>query len=208
MHNRQAVAKIQCGMDIVPCKTSYREVGLDTTETLNRFLGDIERHSFIMAQIATRNREESLDIVHDAMFGFIKRYSSRPEEEWKPLYYRVLNSRIRDWQRRSIVRNRFRAWFGCSDQDGEDPSDPFERIADKSTPDPAEQIIRGDAVEAIKAALGRLPLRQRQAFLFRAWEGMDVRETAYVMGCSEGSVKTHYSRAVHTMRGLLEEYRP
>jgi RNA polymerase sigma-70 factor (ECF subfamily) len=208
MYNRQAIAKIDCGMDIVRCKSSCREVGLDTTETLNRFLGDIERHSFMMAQMATGNREESLDIVHDAMFGFIKRYTARPQEEWKPLYYRVLNSRIRDWQRRSMVRNRFRAWFGFSDEDGDESGDPFERIADSSTPDPAEQIIRGDAVAAVRAALGTLPLRQRQAFLFRAWEGMDVRETAYAMGCSEGSVKTHYSRAVHTMRGLLEEYRP
>ncbi len=208
MHNRQAVAKIQCGMNIVPCKASCREVGLDSTETLNRFLGDIEKHSFLMAQIATGNREESLDIVHDAMFGFLKRYCTRPEEEWKPLYYRVLNSRIRDWQRRSAVRNRLRAWFGFSDEDGDDPADPFDKIADNSSPDPAEQMIRGDTVEAIKSALRTLPLRQRQAFLLRAWEGMDVRETAYAMGCSEGSVKTHYSRAVHTMRGLLEEHRP
>ncbi len=208
MHNRLAVVKNECGMDIVPCKTSCREGVLDTTESLNRFLGNIERHSFVMAQIATGNREESLDIVHDAMFGFIKRYTTRPEEEWKPLYYRVLNSRIRDWQRRTMVRNRFRAWFGTSAEDGDESSDPFERIADNSTPDPAEQIIRGDAVDAIKSALRTLPLRQRQAFLFRAWEGMDVKETACAMGCSEGSVKTHFSRAVHTMRGLLEEYRP
>ncbi len=79
MHNRQAVAKIQCGMNIVPCKASCREVGLDSTETLNRFLGDIERHSFMMAQIATGNREESLDIVHDAMFGFLKGIAGGPK---------------------------------------------------------------------------------------------------------------------------------
>lgn len=160
-----------------------------------------------MSQMATRNREDSLDIVHDAMLGFIRHYVSRPEEEWKPLYYRVLNSRIRDWQRRNIVRSRFRAWLGFPGDEGEDKADPLESFADNTTPDPAKQLMLDDATEAIKVALRTLPFRQRQAFLLRAWEGMDVKETAQAMGCSEGSVKTHYSRAVHTLRGLLEEHR-
>lgn len=189
-------------------KPSYREVTLESTEALNRFLGNVERQSFIMAQMATRNHDDSLDIVHDAMFGFLKRYTSRPEEEWKPLYYRVLNSRIRDWQRRAVVRGRFRAWLGFAGDEEDEAADPLEKFPDISTPDPAAQIILNDAADAIKTALRSLPLRQREAFLLRAWEGMDVRETAYAMGCSEGSVKTHYSRAVHTLRGLLEEHRP
>lgn len=189
-------------------KSSCAEVGLKRTEALNRFLAGVERHSFVMSQIATRNREDSLDIVQDTMMGFIRHYSSRPEEEWKPLYYKVLNSRIRDWQRRNIVRSRFRAWLGFGDDDPNDAEDPLERIADSSSPNPAERVILNDSTEAVKGAVRKLPLRQRQAFLLRAWEGMDVRETALAMGCSEGSVKTHYSRAVHTLRGLLEEYRP
>jgi len=193
---------------LTPWKSSYAEVGLNKTEALNQFLSRMERHSFIMSQIATRNREDSLDIVQDAMMGFIRHYTSRPEEEWKPLYYRVLNSRIRDWQRRNIVRSRFRAWLGFFGDETDDAEDPLERIADSSSPDPAQRLILDDSTEAVRVALRTLPFRQRQAFLLRAWEGMDVRETALAMGCSEGSVKTHYSRAVHTLRGLLEEYRP
>jgi RNA polymerase sigma-70 factor (ECF subfamily) len=189
-------------------KSSYAEVGLNSTEALNQFLARVERHSFIMSQMAKRNREDSLDIVQETMLGFIRHYSSRPEEEWKPLYYRVLNSRIRDWQRRNIVRSRFRAWLGFGDDDPNDAEDPLERIADSSSPNPAERLILNDSTEAVRGALRKLPMRQRQAFLLRAWEGMDVRETALAMGCSEGSVKTHYSRAVHALRGLLEEYRP
>lgn len=188
-------------------KPSSMEAGLDRTEALNQFLGDVERHSFAIAQISTGNREDSLDIVHDAMLGFVGKYSSRPAEEWKPLYYRVLYSRIRDWQRRSIVRNRFRVWFGIGGDNGEEACDPLDNIADISSPDPAREVIRKDAGKAIKNSLRALPLRQREAFLLRAWEGMDVKETACAMGCSEGSVKTHYSRAVHTLRDLLEEYR-
>ncbi len=189
-------------------KVSSREARLDSREALNQFLSRIERHSFIMAQMATRNREDSLDIVHDAMLGFIRHYTSRPEEEWKPLYYRVLNSRIRDWQRRNMVRSRFRAWLGFPGDEAEKSADPLDAIADTSMPDPAERLLLDDAAAAVKAALRTLPFRQRQAFILRAWEGLDVRETACAMGCSEGSVKTHYSRAVHTLRGLLEEYRP
>ncbi len=191
----------------VPAHPPYMEVVLDSADVLNHFLGDVERHSFGIAQISTGNREDSLDIVHDAMLCFVRKYTSRPPEEWKPLYYRVLYSRIRDWQRRSIVRNRFRAWFGHAVDDGEEAGDPFDNIADASSPDPAREIIRKDSGEAVKNALRTLPLRQRQAFLLRAWEGMDVKETACAMGCSEGSVKTHYSRAVHSLRALLEDYR-
>ncbi|HET6421890.1 MAG TPA: RNA polymerase sigma factor [Geobacteraceae bacterium] len=188
-------------------KPSYMEVGLDSAEALNHFLGGVERHSFAIAQISTGNREDSLDIVHDAMLGFVRKYSLRPAEEWKPLFYRVLYSRIRDWQRRSMVRNRFRAWFGIGGEDGEDAGDPLDNVADISSPDPAREVMRKDAGEAIRNSLRELPVRQRQAFLLRAWEGMDVKDTACAMGCSEGSVKTHYSRAVHTLRDLLEEHR-
>jgi RNA polymerase sigma-70 factor (ECF subfamily) len=103
------------------------------------------------------------------------------------------------------VRNRFRHWFIPDDEEGEDP---INTIADPAAPDPEELTIRRHTAEAMEKAVRQLPLRQRQAFLLRAWEGFDVAQTAAAMGCSEGSVKTHYSRAVHTLRGLLEEYRP
>ena len=181
---------------------------LDSDGALNRFLSDIERRAFSMAQFSANNTEDALDIVQDAMFNFVRRYAEQPEEEWKPLFYKVLNSRIRDWQRRSAVRSRFRAWFGFAGEKNDETNNPFDLIADSATPDPAAQLLWNDAADTLKTALRSLPLRQRQAFLLRVWEGLDVARTALAMGCSEGSVKTHFSRAVHSLRGLMEEYRP
>lgn len=159
-----------------------------------------------MALIATANIDEAFDVVQDAMLAFVKRYATRPAAEWGVLFYRTLQSRITDWHRRATVRNRFRGWLGGSNQEPDD-EDPIATVPDTATPDPAEQMLRRDLGEAIENALRTLPLRQQQAFLLRAWEGLDVAETAFAMGCSEGSVKTHYSRAVHTLRNHLKEFR-
>jgi RNA polymerase sigma-70 factor, ECF subfamily len=181
-------------------------VPLDLTEELNLFLAQMEKRAFTTARFATSNADEALDVVQDSMLDFVKRYSGRPPAEWPVLFHRILQSRITDWYRRSSVRNRFRYWFAADgDEEGEDP---LQRIADPASPDPVEVLIRRKAGEDLENAVRRLPLRQRQAFLLRAWEGFDVAQTASAMGCSEGSVKTHYSRAVHTLRALLEEYRP
>lgn len=160
-----------------------------------------------MARLATSDDNEALDLVQDAMLSFVSRYAGKPEGEWAPLFHRTLQNRIVDWHRRSGVRNRFRAWFGGRDED-EDNGNPLENVADNTSPDPAASLLNRKLGEAIESAVRRLPLRQRQAFLLRAWEGLDTAQTAFAMGCSEGSVKTHYSRAVHTLRDLLEEYAP
>lgn len=166
----------------------------------------MERRAFKIALLATANSDEALDVVQDAMLAFVKRYASRPTGEWGVLFHRTLQSRITDWHRRMSVRNRFRGWLGGNDQDPDD-EDPINTVADTATPDPVRQMMRRDLGAAIENALRTLPLRQQQAFLLRAWEGFDVAETAFAMGCSEGSVKTHYSRAVHTLRNHLEEFR-
>jgi len=157
-----------------------------------------------MAMFATDSREESLDLVQEEMLGFVRRYSSRPEPEWRVLFYRVLQSRISDWRRRMIVRRRFLSWFGRTDEEKQE--DPMNGVPDPSAPDPADQVYRQQFAQALERPLRKLPPRQQQAFLLRAWEGLDVAETAAAMGCSEGSVKTHYSRAVHTLRHLLEAF--
>jgi RNA polymerase sigma-70 factor, ECF subfamily len=159
-----------------------------------------------MARFSTGDTDDALDLVQDAMCDFARRYAGRPPEEWGVLFFRVLQSRTTDWHRRTMVRRRFRTWFG-SDRDGDDHEDPLQNMPDPGAEDPSEMISRTATAAAIEAAVVRLPLRQRQAFLLRAWEGFDVAQTATAMGCSEGSVKTHYSRAVHTLRTLLEEFR-
>lgn len=183
------------------------ELALDSKEPLNQFLADVERRAFKMAKFASRNTDEALDLVQDAMFDFVRRYANRPKEEWNALFYRALQSRIKDWYRRTSVRKRFLSWLGRVDEEG-DQEDPLQVVADTEGLSPFENAVRHEEALALEKAIRQLPLRQQQAFLLRAWEGLDVAQTALAMGCSEGSIKTHYSRAVHTLRGLLEEVCP
>lgn len=171
---------------------------------LDRFLASVQKRAFRMAQIATRHSDDAIDLVQDAMFKLVEKYHDRPESEWGPLFHRILQSRINDWHRRNRVRNRFRSWLQTDD----DEDDPWQNIRDEHTVSPERQL-QGDASMArLMDALANLPLRQQQAFLLRAWEGLDVKQTAQAMSCAEGSVKTHYSRAVHTLREILGEHWP
>jgi RNA polymerase sigma-70 factor (ECF subfamily) len=158
-----------------------------------------------MAQFASRNSDTAMDLVQETMMKFSERYATRPEGEWTVLFYRVLQSRIMDWHRRNTVRKRIFGWLGRGyEEEGE--NDPIERVADSKTPGPFEKMRQSEAGAAMEKAIRALPPRQRQAFLLRAWEGLDIAQTAAVMGCSEGSIKTHYSRAVSTLRRLLEDF--
>ncbi len=156
-----------------------------------------------MAEIATGNKEEALDILQDAMFKLAEKYADRDAREWGPLFTTILQSRIKDWYRRNQVRNRFRSWFSSKEEDQEDP---IQQEKEKKARTP-EQLLQSDRrVDELDMAIHALPLRQQQAFLLRTWEGYSVEETAKTMKCSAGSVKTHYSRAVHTLRDKLDEH--
>nr|WP_309474821.1 RNA polymerase sigma factor [Dissulfurirhabdus thermomarina] len=182
----------------------------DRRAALDRFLGEVQVRAFRMAHFATGDREEALDIVQDAMFALVRGYGGRPPAEWRPLFFRVLQNRIRDWHRRTAVRRRWRRWLHGPDREGEGAAagDPLQEVADPGGRDPSDAAADRAARDALERAIRELPLRQQQAFLLRAWEGLGVAETAAAMGCSEGSVKTHYSRAVHALRRRLEAYRP
>lgn len=158
-----------------------------------------------MAVIATGNREDALDILQEAMVRLVQKYADRNPGEWPPLFQTILQSRIRDWYRRNAVRNRFRVWLG--NHDAGEP-DPLLSVADENEPGPEKQVLGGQQMDRIEQALHSLPLRQQQAFLLRSWEGLDVRQTAKAMKCSEGSVKTHYSRAITALRNSLGEFKP
>ncbi|VAX31927.1 DNA-directed RNA polymerase specialized sigma subunit, sigma24-like [hydrothermal vent metagenome] len=180
----------------------------DSRRTMEEFLTSVERRAFRMAQISTGNSEDALDIVQDTMFIWVRKYSEKPEEEWRPLFFRILQNKIRDWHRRNNVQKRWRLWLQPWRNSAEEETRPIEHLADPAIKDVGDQMILGHSMKALETSLNALPLRQQQAFLLRAWEEMNVRETAAVMGCSEGSVKTHYSRAVHALRNLLEDHRP
>jgi RNA polymerase sigma-70 factor (ECF subfamily) len=175
------------------------------TRALNQFLAGVELKAFKIAQAALRHEDDALDAVQDAMLQLARAYSHRPAEEWKPLFYRILENRIRDMQRRRTVRGRVMAWLPLHGNDDDEEFDPVAQ-APSPEPQPARRLELDEAVGALEQALQKLPPRQRQAFLLRTLEGLDVAGTALAMGCSEGSVKTHYFRAVQALRVQLGEF--
>ena len=188
--------------------TRWEDSILENREALNRFLASVEKRAYRMAEIATGNREHALDIVQDAMLSLVRRYSDRPEAEWGPLFQRILQSRIRDWYRRARVRNAVIGWLHhFSDDRDDEQADPIQQAPDISTAGPEQTTNDGRLLESMLAAVRKLPLRQQQTFLLRAWQGYDVAQTAAAMGISEGSVKTHYSRALQSLRQQLEAFR-
>jgi RNA polymerase sigma-70 factor (ECF subfamily) len=181
-------------------------VNVVTTDerTLDQFLKHVERRALRMAEMATGQRDEALDLVQEAMFGFVRHYAAKPATEWMPLFYRVLDSRLNDWHRRRTVRGRWMAvWTHNAD---DDEADEIAQAPDTNDPGPLLRLAGNEAGQALETALTRLPPRQRQAFLLRVWEGLDVAATAQAMQCSQGSVKTHLSRALASLRGQLEEF--
>lgn len=178
---------------------------LQRERQLNRFFAEVERRALRIAEIAVRDRDEALDLVQDAMIKLARNYGEQPADEWTPLFYRILQNRIRDWHRRQAVRNRVMVFFGRGSH--EDSSyDPVAAAPDPMGRAPDEELENQQAMGELELAVGELPTRQREAFMLRTFEGLDVAGTAVAMGCSEGSVKTHYSRAVHRLREALGEH--
>lgn len=177
-------------------------MSLDTYK-LEQFLKQVEKRAYRMAYIATSNVDDALDIVQDAMMVLATKYAGRSEEEWPPLFYRILQNKIRDFYRRQKVRNIFHNWFSSDDEDIIE--DPIQTIADDKVHDPVRKISSEKEVLDLEQALQTLPVRQQQTFLLRAWEGLDVKQTAQAMGITTGSVKTHYSRALQALKKELGE---
>jgi RNA polymerase sigma-70 factor (ECF subfamily) len=178
---------------------------LQREQELSRFLAEVEKRALRIAEISIRDRDEAHDLVQNAMIKLVRKYSDRGDDEWTPLFYRILQNGVRDWHRRQAVRNRVMVWTGRSrDEDGN--QDHIAAAPDPGGRTPDEQLQNFEAMQALEIAVRDLPRRQREAFMLRTFEGLDVRGTATAMGCSEGSVKTHYSRAVHSLRETLGEH--
>jgi len=173
---------------------------------LNHFLAGVELKAFRIAQATLRHEDDSLDAVQEAMMQLARVYAERPAEEWKPLFYRILENKIRDQQRRRLVRSRVMAWLPFHRGDEEDEaSDPMAYAA-SGDPGPGKKLELDEAMQALDRAIEALPRRQRQAFMLRNLEGLDVEQTAVAMSCSQGSVKTHYFRALQALRAQLGEF--
>lgn len=186
-----------------------QETALGTPGELAKFLAEVERRAFRQALYAVQDEDAALDIVQDAMLRLADKYSAQPAAEWPMLFQRILQNAVRDYYRRQKVRSWWTTLlsaFQPHDDDAE-AGDPLEWLPHtaESPPAPHEELDQARTMALIEAGLAKLPARQREAFLLRYWEEMDVAETARLMGCSEGSVKTHCSRATHALAAWLRE---
>jgi RNA polymerase sigma-70 factor (ECF subfamily) len=177
---------------------------MTTSRALDQFLSSVEKRAFKIAQLGLRNDDDALDAVQDAMMKLVQSYSARPVDEWRPLFYRILSNGIRDMQRRRTVRGRIMAWLPLRDSEDDEEFDAIAQ-APSAEVEPAKRLELDEAIGVLETAVAALPPRQQQAFLLRNFEGLDVNETASAMGCSEGSVKTHYFRALESLRSKLGE---
>ena len=157
---------------------------------------------------AVREEEAALDIVQDAMLKLAEKYGDRPDDEFPMLFQRILQNTIRDFYRRSKVRSMWTTLLSAFSSDDDEDHDPLETLAadedDAGPRTPESQLLQAQTLNLIEDEIKKLPARQREAFLMRYWEDMDVAETASAMGCSEGSVKTHCSRATHALANALK----
>jgi RNA polymerase sigma-70 factor, ECF subfamily len=187
-----------------------RSIKLVSPTELSQFLTAVERRAYKQALYSVRNEHTALDIVQDAMIKLAEKYGDKPAEELPLLFQRILQNTIRDHYRRQKVQNAWTTLFSSFTPQHEDAEyDPLDYLSDdenQSAPAaPHDSLQQRQVVALIEKALIKLPARQREAFLLRYWEGFDTAETAIAMGCTEGSVKTHCSRAVHALAVSLKE---
>ena len=196
-------------MDLAPKKQSdLANAQASTAEhRLKYFMQDVTGRALVMMESATQGHNGiAMDLVQEAFISLYKSYAAKSTEEWYPLFYTILTNKLQDWRRKEARRaSPFSLFRKVSlDSDDEEAMD----IVDESTPNPLQFLDQAVAVEEIQEAIARLPARQQQAFMLRAWEGFDTQTTAQIMDCSEGSVKTHYHRAIQGLRSSLAHLNP
>jgi RNA polymerase sigma-70 factor (ECF subfamily) len=187
----------------------FPEHALATRKELSDFLASVERRAFKQCVYAVQEDESALDIVQDSMMKLAEKYADRPPAELPLLFQRILQNGVRDHFRRGKVRSTWTTLLGNLGMGGDDDdADPLETMnVDTHTnvpASPADRLEQSQVMAAIEEAVRALPDRQREAFMLRYWEELDVSETAKAMGCSEGSVKTHCSRATHALAKILK----
>jgi RNA polymerase sigma-70 factor (ECF subfamily) len=191
------------------------DIGADVPgpASMDEFLAGVEHKAYRIARYSIWDHELALDIVQDAMLRLVAKYAQRPATEWAPLFFTILNNRINDARRRWAVREaggRVVSLFRSAGRDGEgEEVDLLETGYGGMTADrrgePDALLANRQLGQAIDQALTTLSDRQRQVFVLREWQGLDVKQTAAVLGCSEGSVKQHHFRAMRAIRKQLAE---
>lgn len=195
-------------MDLAP-KQARTENGTDcgtVEQRLRFFMQDVTGRALVMMESATQGQQGiAMDLVQEAFISLHKSYADKNTEEWYPLFYTILNNKLQDWRRKEARRaNPFSLFKKINLDNDEEIID----VVDESTPNPLEFLDQEVTMAEIQEAVNKLPVRQQQAFMLRAWEGFDTMTTAQIMNCSEGSVKTHYHRAIQGLRTALQHLNP
>ena len=201
---------MQCGQaDYHRSPNKRGEPTLASRSELSAFLEGVEKRAFKQALFAVRDEEAALDIVQDSMLRLAEKYGHLPVNELPMLFHRIVQNAIRDYYRRQKVRSLWTTLLsslspGRGDDDDADPLETLQSADGSNVQEgPSAQVEQAQVLEIIEQEISRLPARQREAFILRYWEELDVAETARAMNCSEGSVKTHCSRAAHALQLAL-----
>lgn len=197
-------------MDLAPKKSQSETTSAQTSTSEQRlrfFMQDVTGRALVMMENATQGHNGiAMDLVQEAFISLHKSYADKSTEEWYPLFYTILNNKLQDWRRKEARRASPFSLFRKIDLDSDD--EEAMEIVDESTPNPLQFLDQDVTIEEIQDAISELPVRQQQAFMLRAWEGFDTQTTASIMNCSEGSVKTHYHRAIQGLRTALSHLNP
>ena len=174
---------------------------------LDRFLKDIEKRAFRMAQLATRSEADALDLVQDAMLKLVTKYGQKEAQEWRPLFFKILEHRILDWHRKEQLTKKLFFWRKTANSEGEvmgnEPNfSQTEQVEHHF--DPVELLSSEQMGQRFLACIEQLPIQQQQCFLLRCWEGLSVEDTASAMGINENSVKSHYFRAIEKLKRVQQ----
>ncbi|WP_122899644.1 RNA polymerase sigma factor [Acinetobacter sp. B51(2017)] len=197
-------------MDLAPKQSQSQDASIlksTAEQRLKLFMQEVTGRALVMMESATQGQHGiAMDLVQEAFISLHKSYSDRPNDEWYPLFYTILNNKLQDWRRREARRANPFSFFKKVSLDDEDLE--LQDIVDENALNPADFLDQDVTAEEIQNAIQQLPLRQQQAFMLRAWEGFDTQTTAQIMNCSEGSVKTHYHRAIQGLRATLAHLNP
>lgn len=164
---------------------------------LENFLISIERRAFRIAHLATHCEADALDIVQEAMFKLASKYANLSPEEWKPLFFKILENRIMDWHRKQVLKKKIFFWVSDKSSSDDEYSETLNNeIESTELANPENEMASEQLGKHLLSCIAQLPVQQQQCFILRSWEGFSINETANAMNINENSVKTHYARAL------------
>lgn len=197
-------------MDLAPKQSKAQDSSIlkSTAESrLKSFMQEVTGRALVMMESATQNQHGiAMDLVQEAFISLHKSYADRSTEEWYPLFYTILTNKLQDWRRKEARRAQPFSFFKKVSLDDDDLE--VNDVVDERALNPSDFLSQAVTADEIQEAIASLPVRQQQAFMLRAWEGFDTATTAQIMNCSEGSVKTHYHRAIQGLRQALAHLNP